>query len=86
MGLEVMELPEPVHRVPAHALGAGHGATAPVRHALGACLQRGLDDGVTLGLIMHRLAPTAGGNLPNCVNSLSRDSRPPQLDGVPVDL
>ena len=68
--LEVMQLPEPVDRVLAHALGLGHQSATPVGHALGLGLQGGGNQRVALGQVILRFTTPTGLSLPDRVYRL----------------
>ena len=86
MGLEVVQLPEPVDRVLADALRLGHQTATPVRHPFGFGFQRGLNDSITLGLIVLWLATSPRSGFPDTADPLGGDALAPQRRSVPVDL
>src|SRR5271168_4356849 len=84
MRLDVMQLPQAVHRVLADPLCLGHQPAAPMGHAGRLALQRGLYDPVLLGLIVTGLTSSARGYLPHLPNPPLVDALAPQLYGRPA--
>ena len=73
-----MQLPEPVDRVLAHALGLGHQSATPMGHALGLGLQGGGNQRVALEQVILRFTTPTGLCLPDSVDPCFQDSPPPQ--------
>jgi len=81
--LEIVQLPQSVHRVLADLLLLCHEPATPMGHALGLATQGRLNDPVSRGLIVLRFAPSSGGNLPDLSDALLADPLAPQLHGGP---
>src|SRR5450631_1583569 len=84
MRLDVMQLPQAVHRVLADPLRLRHEPATPMRHASRLALQRRFNDPASLGLSVVRLASPARRDLPHLPNPPLVNALAPQLHGRPI--
>src|SRR5207247_9122769 len=83
MWLEIVQLPQSVDCVLADLLLLRHEPATPMGHALGLATQGRLNDLVSRALIVLRLTPSSGRNLPDLPDTLIAHPPPPQLHGNP---
>src|ERR1035437_8331172 len=86
VGLQIIELPQAVDRVLAHALCGGHRPTTPVRLTDWPLLQGCMNDSVPLRRTVSCLASSAVGNLPYGAHAFFRNPLTPQTDSMPVHV
>src|SRR2546429_5609671 len=76
--LEIVQLPQAVHRTRADLLRLRHESAAPMGHPRGLTVQGRLDDPLARGLIVLRLSPPPPGALANTPHaSLAPPPSPP---------
>lgn len=86
MRLDLMALPDPIHRRLAHARPLGHRTTTPMRGTLRTTLQTRIDDGGDFVRRVLRLSPTALGNLPQAIGPFLTEASAPERDGFEIHL
>ena len=86
MRLDLMALPDPIHRRLAHARPLGHRPATPMRGTLWTTLQTRLDDGSDFVRRVLRLSSTALGYLPQAIGPVLTETSAPERDAFEIHL
>src|SRR5262249_37283284 len=86
MRLDLMALPDPIHRRLAHPGHRGHRPATPMRGSLRTTLQTRLDDGRDFVCRVMWLASTALSHLPQAIGPFPTEASAPERDGFEIHL
>ena len=86
MGLELMVVPDALHRALADVLGFGHDASTPMGRSLGFVLEGRFDQARNPRLSIRRFPSTARYDIPHRTDALLGNSVAPQPDGGSLNI
>src|SRR6266496_4020247 len=86
MRLEIVALPDVVHRRLTDVLSFGHQPATPLRHSLGLAAQRGIHNRLNLLRSISWFATAPGSYFPQAVQPFPLKARPPEHYRLAINL